>query len=77
VKGLAVKMMAERGLEPSAAAVANYYGHLIEGFVYDAQDAGLAAEDGLGLLCTDTLMTQAAERERLAQGVLGFAGALL
>jgi LPPG:FO 2-phospho-L-lactate transferase len=65
------------GLEVSAAAVAAYYGHLIDGFVYDAQDAGLAAEDGLGLLCTDTLMTGAAERERLAEEVLGFAGSLL
>jgi LPPG:FO 2-phospho-L-lactate transferase len=77
VKGPAAKMMAELGLEASAAAVAAYYGHLIDGFVYDAQDAGMAAEDGLALLCTDTLMTGAAERERLAREVLGFAGALL
>jgi LPPG:FO 2-phospho-L-lactate transferase len=76
VKGPAAKMMAEMGLEASAAAVAAYYGHLIDGFVYDAQDAGLAAEDGLGLLCTDTLMTGPAERERLARAVITFASEL-
>jgi LPPG:FO 2-phospho-L-lactate transferase len=77
VKGPAAKMMAEMGLEASAAAVAAYYGHLIDGFIYDAQDAGMAAEDGLALLCTDTLMTGAAERERLAREMLAFAEELL
>lgn len=72
VKGPAAKMMAEMGLEASAAAVAAYYGHLIDGFVYDAQDEGMAAEDGLALLCTDTMMHDAADRERLAREVLGF-----
>jgi LPPG:FO 2-phospho-L-lactate transferase len=73
LKGPAAKMMAEMGLEPSAAAVAAYYGHLIDGFVYDVQDAGLAVEDGLALLCVDTMMHGPAERERLAREVLGFA----
>jgi LPPG:FO 2-phospho-L-lactate transferase len=77
VKGPAAKMMAEMGLEPSAAATAAYYGHLIDGFVYDRQDAGLAVEDGLALLCADTLMTGAHERERLAREVLAFASDLL
>uniref|UniRef100_UPI0035B402E7 2-phospho-L-lactate transferase CofD family protein n=1 Tax=Promineifilum sp. TaxID=2664178 RepID=UPI0035B402E7 len=77
VKGPAAKMLAEMGQEASAAAVARYYGHLIDGFVYDCQDAGMAAEDGLGLLCTDTLMHTAADRERLAREVLAFAGELM
>ncbi len=77
VKGPAAKMMAERGMDVSAAAIAAYYGHLIDGFVYDAQDAGLAAEDGLALLCTDTLMTNANERERLAREVLAFAAEIM
>jgi LPPG:FO 2-phospho-L-lactate transferase len=77
VKGPAAKMMAEMGLEPSAAAVAAYYGHLIDGFVYDSRDVGMTAEDGLALLCTDTMMTGPAERERLAREVMGFARELM
>ena len=77
LKGPAAKMMAEMGLEASAAAVAAYYGHLIDGFVYDAQDEGMTAEDGLGLLCVDTLMHTAADRERLAREVLVFAEELM
>ena len=77
VKGPAAKMMAERGMDVSAAAVAAYYGRLIDGFVYDAQDEGLTAEDGLALLCTDTMMIGAVERERLAREVLAFAGELV
>ena len=77
LKGPAAKMMGELGLEASAAAVAGYYGHLIDGFVYDQQDAGMAAEDGLALLCTDTVMSDAAGRERLAGDVLGFANELI
>ena len=69
-------MMGELGLEASAAAVAAYYGHLIDGFVYDQQDAGMAAEDGLALLCTDTIMSGAGERERLAREVLTLAAEL-
>ena len=76
LKGPAAKMMGELGLEASAAAVAGYYGHLIDGFVYDQQDAGMAAEDGLALLCADTVMRDAAGRERLAREVLGFANEL-
>jgi LPPG:FO 2-phospho-L-lactate transferase len=77
VKGPAAKMMAELGLAPSAAAVAQYYGHLLDGFVYDQADAGMAAEDGLALLCTDTLMPHPPDRERLAREVLSFALELL
>jgi LPPG:FO 2-phospho-L-lactate transferase len=77
LKGPAAKMMGELGLEASAAAVAGYYGHLIDGFVYDQQDAGMAAEDGLALLCTDTVMSDAAGRERLAGEVLGFVNELI
>lgn len=73
VKGPAAKMMAEMGLEASAAAVATYYGHLIDGFVYDCRDVGMAAEDGLALLCADTIMHDPADRERLAREVLAFA----
>lgn len=74
VKGPAAKMMSEMGSEPSAAAVAAYYGHLIDGFIYDCRDTGMAADDGLALLCADTLMNTPTDRERLAREVLAFAG---
>lgn len=41
VKGPAAKMMLELGYEQSAKAVAEYYGDLINGFVYDQIDAHL------------------------------------
>ena len=37
---------------------------------------GMAAEDGLALLCTDTVMGDTAGRERLAREVLAFANSL-
>src|SRR5581483_3330238 len=39
VKGPTAKMMAELGLEPSAVAVARYYGDLLDGYVLDEADA--------------------------------------
>jgi LPPG:FO 2-phospho-L-lactate transferase len=72
VKGPAAKMMSEMGMTASAATVASYYGHLIDGFVYDVQDGAMTAEDGLALLCTNTLMSTPFDRERLAREVLAF-----
>lgn len=73
VKGPAAKMMQEMGMDVSSAAVAAYYGDLLDGFVYDAQDDGLLAQGDLALLCVDTLMHTSADRVRLAQDVLNFA----
>lgn len=39
IKGPAAKLMAELGYEVSAQAVADYYGEVINGFVYDERDA--------------------------------------
>lgn len=77
VKGPAAKMMNEMGSEASAAAVAAYYGHLLDGFVYDCRDTGMTAEDGLALLCADTLMNTPADRERLAREVMAFAAEVM
>lgn len=73
VKGPAAKMMGEMNLPATARAVAEYYGDLIDGFVYDQQDAGTL--DGLDVaqLCVDTLMHTPADRARLAQAGLTFA----
>lgn len=73
VKGPAAKMMQEMNLPVTARAVAEYYGDLIDGFVYDRQDAGTL--DGLEMaqLGVDTWMHSPADRARLAQDVLNFA----
>jgi LPPG:FO 2-phospho-L-lactate transferase len=78
LKGPAAKMMGEMGLPVTAEAVATYYGDLLDGFVYDSQDAGEFGEvDGMAHLQVDTIMNTAADRERLARDVMAFVGALL
>ncbi|MBK8987294.1 MAG: 2-phospho-L-lactate transferase [Chloroflexi bacterium] len=72
VKGPAAKMMQEMGMAVSAAAVRAYYGDLLDGFVYDVQDAAAERPSGT-TLCVDTMMTNEADRRRLAQDVLMFA----
>lgn len=77
VKGPAAKLMRELGMESTAAAVANYYDVVLDGFVYDKQDEGSVTTDELPLLCTNTLMHTPADRVRLAQEVLAFAAELI
>lgn len=75
IKGPAAKMMRELGLEVSAAGVAAHYAGLLDGFVMDSVDAALAAglsASGIGLLVTDTVMKDAADRTRLGEEVLAF-----
>lgn len=69
IKGPAAKLMAELNHEPSATAVAEYYGNLINGFVYDEVDAGL----NLNIKQTttfDTIMTNDEDRAVLARKML-------
>jgi len=75
VKGPAAKMYEELGVEPSALAVAQHYGALLKGFVFDQQD--MAQEDvvrrlGIRPFVTDTLMKTPADRRRLAGEMLDF-----
>jgi LPPG:FO 2-phospho-L-lactate transferase len=72
LKGPAAKMMTELGVVPTAAAVAAHYGALIDGFVLDAREPGIAIPS----LVTDTVMTDAASKEALARAVLDFARTL-
>jgi len=73
IKGPAAKMMAELGLQVSAGAVAAYYGNLIDGFIFDQQDAhNIPALDCAALTC-DTIMLNETDRGRLAVDVLQFA----
>jgi LPPG:FO 2-phospho-L-lactate transferase len=81
VKGPAAKMFSELGIEPSALAVARYYGArqaggLLTGFVLDDEDSTLAEAveaEGIHPFTTRTLMTSPADRLRLAQDILAFA----
>jgi LPPG:FO 2-phospho-L-lactate transferase len=70
--------MAELGVEASALAVAQHLAGRIrlDGFVLDAVDAHLAeavAALGITPLVTDTIMRDAASKERLAREVLALA----
>lgn len=77
VKGPAAKMMAEMGLEVSPAAVAEYYGDLIDVFIYDQRDAEWPPPAGLSTRRTDTLMPGPADRRRLAAELLQLATELI
>ena len=81
IKGPAAKIMPELGVEPSALAVAQHItGRIrLDGFVLDAVDAHLAdavARLGITPLVTDTIMRDAAGKERLAREVLALAARL-
>ena len=76
VKGPTAKMMAERGIAPSAAAIAEHYAGLIDGFVLDEADRGAAAgiaATGVAVEVTATMMTARKEKQALARAVLAFA----
>jgi LPPG:FO 2-phospho-L-lactate transferase len=74
VKGPAAKIMTELGMDVSPVGVAEFYGALIDGFVIDDADSGLAdAIKGPKFLVTNTLMLNAEDRRGLARDVVTFA----
>ena len=74
VKGPTAKMMADRGTPPSARAVADHYGDLIDIFVADLVDAdSLAGLSVCFVVLAPGLMTTLADKEALARAVLGAA----
>ena len=77
VKGPAAKMMQEMGLPPTSHSIADYYGELIDGFVYDVQDAGSCDDLDVGTCCLNTMMHNKADRIRLAEEIMRFAKTLL
>jgi LPPG:FO 2-phospho-L-lactate transferase len=77
VKGPTAKIMAELGMTPSAATVAQRYGDLLDGYVMDIADAEEAAHVAPKVTLAPTLMTNLAEREELARVVLEAADALV
>jgi LPPG:FO 2-phospho-L-lactate transferase len=66
-------MMVELGVPTSAAAVAEHYGGLLDGFVLDADDAEAAPAIGVPCLGTSILMADDEDKRRLAAEVLAFA----
>lgn len=73
VKGPTVKIMAELGVDPSAAAVADHYRGLIHAFLLDARDAALADRIDVPTRTADTLMVTLADREQVARAALALA----
>jgi LPPG:FO 2-phospho-L-lactate transferase len=76
LRGSAGKMMRELGREASARGVAAEYLRLVDGFVIDEVDAGLAdsiASLGMRVLALPTLMRTSEDRVSLARAVLDFA----
>lgn len=79
LKGPAAKMMTEMNMPVTASAVAGYYGDLLDGFVIDNADGGLAddiAASGIAVACVPTVMKSLEDRVSLAQAVLSFSGQL-
>ncbi len=74
VKGPADRMMKALGLRADALGVAEYYRGVVDHMVIDTLDVGLKPEImALGQGCTvlPTLMTERADKEALAAGILG------
>jgi LPPG:FO 2-phospho-L-lactate transferase len=71
VKGPAAKLMAELGYKASAETVANYYGDIINGYVYDSADAELDISRHRSI-AMNTLMNTDADRAALAENVLNW-----
>lgn len=76
VKGPTAKMLREAGIEVSAAAVAQRYANLIDGFVLDEADRGLASQCGVAAFVAPTLMRGEADKVALARATLAAADAI-
>lgn len=80
LKGPAAKMFSELGIQPSALAVAQHYGDLLRGFVFDEADQTekeAITELGIMPLATATIMKERKDRVQLAAQVLEFGQSLL
>jgi LPPG:FO 2-phospho-L-lactate transferase len=80
VKGPAAKMYAELGIQPSALAVAEHYGKLLNGFILDVMDqvqVPFVENLGIRTKTAQSIMTTAQERLQLAEEVIRFGESLL
>ena len=76
LKGPTAKMMAELAVPTSATAIAAHYGDLLDGFVIDAQDAGLLGAfraSRTAAIAAPTVMLTLSDKVRLATIVCEFA----
>jgi LPPG:FO 2-phospho-L-lactate transferase len=72
IKGPAAKMMREMGQMISPLTVLDHLDDLLDGFVLDQEDRVLERGIDIPLLITDTIMTNRADKARLAQEVVEF-----
>jgi LPPG:FO 2-phospho-L-lactate transferase len=70
VKGPTAKIMAELGFPVSAAAVARYYGDILDLYIADESDANELSGLDIPVGVTNTLMSTLADRDALAAAVL-------
>ena len=70
LKGPAAKICRELGLEPSSKSIARHYAGLIDALVIDQEDAAAAAEMGLPVLVTNTVMLAREDKIALARQCL-------
>lgn len=76
LKGPAAKMLRELGFDTSAAAIADHYGDLLQGFVIDSQDIDLANKletKSRRVHATNTIMKSLEDRVILAREIFAFA----
>ena len=76
VKGPTAKMMTELGLNPSAGAVAQRYGELLDGYVVDLADTSEVQGIRPNVTLAQTYMRSLDDREALARIVLSAAAKL-
>ncbi len=76
MKGPTGKIMRELGMVPSARAVAQRYGELLDMFIADTEDAATMEGLSVPVRLAPTLMTSLAEKIALARVVLEAATAL-
>jgi LPPG:FO 2-phospho-L-lactate transferase len=75
IKGPAAKMFSELGIEPSAFAVAQHYGSIIDSLVVDNSDSFLEERiNALGTktYLTDIIMNDRSDRKRLATEIIEY-----
>jgi LPPG:FO 2-phospho-L-lactate transferase len=76
VKGPAAKIMAELGIAADSRSIARYYAGLVDGFIIDVADSGLAADVPLPVKVTKTLMATLDDKIALARTCLAFCAEL-